>query len=50
MKKLSFYVKGILIGMIGEYCFRIECGYLQIFILSLLILEMFFETLFNSTN
>jgi len=41
---------GSLKQLIGEYCFRIECGYLQAFILTLLILEMFIETLFNSKN
>ena len=40
MKKLHIYLKGILIGMMAEYCFRVEFGYLQGFILSALILEM----------
>ena len=40
MEKSSIYLKGILIGMIAEYCFRVEFGYLQGSLLSLLTLEM----------
>ena len=43
MKKLSIYLKGGVIGMIAEYCFRVEFGYLQGFILSTLIVGMIIE-------
>jgi len=39
MKTLKIYVNGALIGMIAEYCFRVQFGYLQGFILSLLIFK-----------
>ena len=40
LTKLTIYLKGALIGMISEYAFRVEFGYLQGFILSLLIIGM----------
>ena len=43
MKKLMVYLKGGLIGMITEYCFRVEFGYLQGFILSALIISMIID-------
>ncbi len=43
MKKLNYYVNGALIGMISEYCFRVEFGYLQGFILIMLITKMMLE-------
>lgn len=43
MKKLMIYLKGCLIGMIAEYCFRVEFGYLQGFILSALIIGMIID-------
>lgn len=36
-------MQGALIGMISEYCFRVEYGYLQGFILFFLALNAFFE-------
>ena len=38
LTKLTIYLKGALIGMISEYVFRVEFGYLQGFILLLLII------------
>jgi hypothetical protein len=43
MKKLMIYLKGGLIGMIAEYCFRVEFGYLQEVILSALIISMIID-------
>jgi len=40
MKTTGIYIKGMLIGMITEYCFRIDFGYLQGFILFCLVIEM----------
>ena len=40
MKTLRIYTQGILIGMIGEYCLRIEFGYMQGFILIILLITM----------
>jgi len=37
MKALRHYIDGSLIGIIIEYCFRVKFGYLQAFILILLI-------------
>lgn len=47
MKKLTIYLKGALIGMIAEYCFRVEYGYLQGFILGILIILMIIDVLNN---
>ena len=47
MKKSSIYLKGILIGMIAEYCFRVEFGYLQGFILSALTIEMLLDVILD---
>ena len=47
MKKSSIYLKGILIGMIAEYCFRVEFGYLQGFILSVLTIEMLLDVILD---
>ena len=41
MNKLKLYGKGFLIGMIAEYGFRVQFGYIQALILVALILEMF---------
>lgn len=38
--KLICYINGALIGMITEYCFRVNFGYLQGIILLLLITKM----------
>lgn len=43
MKKLKTYLNGFLIGMIAEYCFRVEFGYLQVTILVLLVIAMIFD-------
>ena len=40
MSKLRLYLRGFLIGMIAEYIYRVEFGYLQVTILIALILEM----------
>jgi hypothetical protein len=45
MNKLRLYVKGFLIGMIAEYGFRVEFGYLQATILTALILEMLIKVI-----
>jgi biotin transporter BioY len=47
MKKLTIYLKGGLIGMISEYCFRVEFGYLQGFILSALVIGMIIDVIQN---
>ncbi len=47
MKKLRIYIKGALIGMIAEYAFRVEFGYLQGFILSMLIIGMSIDVVYN---
>lgn len=45
MKKLKTYLWGAMIGMISEYCFRVEFGYLQGFILVILILGMIIDVI-----
>jgi len=45
MKKLQTYIKGGLIGMIAEYCFRVDYSYLQIFILVALVIGMVIEVI-----
>lgn len=47
MKKLICYIKGALIGMIAEYSFRIEFGYLQAFILTMLLLGLALDVIYN---
>jgi len=37
MKKLSIYAKGAMIGMIAEYCLRVEFGYIQAILLTVLL-------------
>lgn len=43
MERLSIYLKGALIGMIAEYCFRVDFGYLQGFILIVLVIGMIMD-------
>lgn len=43
MKKLIIYTKGAMIGMVVEYCFRVEFGYLQGFILIVLIIGLIID-------
>jgi hypothetical protein len=43
MKTLRAYVKGGLIGMTAEYCYRVELNYFAIIVLSVLIIEMAIE-------
>lgn len=38
MKRLMIYLKGAMVGMIAEYCFRVEFGYLQAVILTVLVI------------
>ena len=38
MKKLKIYLKGTMIGMIAEHCFRVNLGYLEGFIIGILII------------
>ena len=47
MKRITIYLKGALIGMIAEYAFRVEFGYLQGFILSMLIIGMTIDVVDN---
>jgi hypothetical protein len=49
MKKLNTYLTGILIGMIAEYSLRIEFGYMQGFILLLLIIKMIIDINIKTT-
>lgn len=43
MKKLRIYLKGAMIGMIAEYCFRVEFGYLQGFLLITLVIGLILD-------
>ena len=43
MKKIKTYLSGGLIGMIAEYCFRVEFGYLQVIILTALVVGMLID-------
>jgi hypothetical protein len=47
MKKLSVYMRGFLIGMIAEYSFRVEFGYIQAIILALLITTSLVDVIFS---
>ena len=40
MKKLEIYLHGFIIGMVAEYCYRVECDYLQAIILIILVIGM----------
>jgi len=37
MSRITIYLRGAIIGMIAEYCFRVDVGYLQVMILVALI-------------
>lgn len=43
MKKLKTYLSGGLIGMVAEYCFRVEFGYLQAITLTTLVIGMLID-------
>ena len=43
MKKLEIYLHGFIIGMVAEYCYRVEFGYLQAIILTALVVGMLID-------
>ena len=43
MKRLMIYLKGGVVGMIAEYCFRVDFGYLQAIILTALIIGIIID-------
>lgn len=47
MNKLRLYIKGFLIGMIAEYVFRVEFGYIQATVLVALITEMLIKVIID---
>jgi hypothetical protein len=45
MKRLMIYLKGAMVGMIAEYCFRVNFGYLQAFILTALVVGIIIDVI-----
>ena len=48
MNKIRAYVNGALIGMIGEYLFRVEFSTLPLMILILLIITAYIDIKYNN--
>jgi len=43
MSKIECYIQGALFGMIAEYCYRVNCGLIEIFTLVVLFISILID-------